>query len=83
MSQGQSTPKIPNTTLGAEDKTVRAWLSKADKERAQEKSPTVIIIIIIIPNKESWMLENYVFWLITANGFSVENRSVVINKIKK
>jgi len=82
VSQGQSIPKIPNTTLGADDKTVRSWLPKADKERAREKSPT-IIIIIIIPNKESWMLENYVFWLITANGFSVENRSVVINKIKK
>ena len=37
---GQSTPKIPKTTLGAENKTVWAWLPKADKQLVRENPHT-------------------------------------------
>ena len=43
VSQGQSTPKIPNPTLSTENKTLRAWLPKKDKQlagRGTKSSPT-------------------------------------------
>ena len=43
VSQGQNTPKIPNPTLGIENKILRTWLPKEDKELAErgtKSSPT-------------------------------------------